>query len=155
MSDYTDIRDAILAHAAASALAVDPTWTNVEVGWPYLSGSKGVRLCYGGEDEAPRFTHQRALNGDEFVGDHLTLVAWWAVSNLAIGLGKAIDTEMHAFKHELRSRVTADPDLGGDAVGVVMDYVEPDTVVVSGTRFALLGADFLVGPIEYPYTPSP
>jgi hypothetical protein len=149
---YLDQRDAVLVHAEAAALAANPQFTNVAVGWPYLSGSKGCRVFYGGEGEAPQMPNgmQKSFEAD-LIGEHVALVAWWAVSNLADGLAKAIDTEMFTFKHELRGRITADHTLGGDSTSIEIDYIEPDTVVVGNTRYALIGADIAVGITEYPY----
>jgi hypothetical protein len=147
---YLAQRDAILVHAKAAALATDPKFTNVAVGWPALNGSKGCRLIYGGEGEAPQMPAQKSFAGD-LIGEHVALLAWWQVSNLADGLAEAIDGQMFTFKHELRTRLTADHTLSGQASAIDMDYVEPDTVVVGGIRYALIGADILVGHTEYPY----
>lgn len=147
---YTAQRDRLLTHAQASAIAVDPKWTDVAIGMPALSGSKGVRLFYGGEGEAPKMPNQSTLVAD-LIGEHVSLVAWWSLAGLNTSALKAIDDEVYAFKHDFRTRVTADQTLSGDAVAVSMDYAEPDVVVVAGVRFALLGADILVGLTEYPY----
>jgi hypothetical protein len=147
---YLAQRDAILVHAKAAALATDPKFTNVAVGWPVLNGSKGCRVYYGGEGEAPQMRGQKSLEAD-LIGEHVALVAWWAVSNLNDGLAEAIDVQMFTFKHELRTRLTADHTLSGQSTAIEMDYVEPDTVVVGGTRYALIGADIAVGLTEYPY----
>lgn len=147
---YIAQRDAVLVHAQAAALATDPKFTNVAIGWPVLSGSKGCRVYYGGEGEAPQMPSQKSFTAD-LIGEHVALIAWWAVSNLADGLAKAIDTEMFTFKHELRTRLTADHTLSGQSTAIEMDFVEPDTVVVGGTRYALIGADIVVGHTEYAY----
>jgi hypothetical protein len=146
---YAEQRSAVLAHAQAAALAVDSKWTNVATGWPTFNTSKGCRVFYGGETEAPRMPHQSTIRGDQLVGEKVTVVAWWAVPGLNDGATTAIDDEMFAFKHELRTRLTADPDLGGKSVSTVMDYVEPDAEIMGGTRYAFVRADVIVGHTEY------
>jgi hypothetical protein len=146
---YTAQRDALLVHAKAAALATSPTWTNVAVGMPALKDSRGCRLFYGGEGEAPQMPFQGAIDGSVLIGERVALIAWWALSNLSSGALAAVDDEMFKFKHELRTRVIDDQTLGGKAIGIVMDYAEPDVVTVGGTRFALMGAEFVVSYTEY------
>lgn len=147
---YTAQRDRILVHAKAAALAANSKWTDVAIAMPNLSGSKGVRVFYGGEGDAPRMPGKGSLRG-EFIGEHVSLVAWWSVSGLTEDGLKLVDDEMYAFKHQLRTRVQADQTLSAASVGVDMSYAEPDVVVVGGTRYALLGVDFTVAYTEYLY----
>lgn len=147
---YTEQRDRVLVHAKAAALAVDPKFTNVAIGWGAPAGSKGVRVFYGGETEPPRMPGTGSLRG-EFVGEFVALMAWWSVPALNDSLAEAIDEQVYAFKHELRTRLQADQTLGGASIGVSMEYAEPDTVTISGTRYALLGARVAVAYTEYTY----
>jgi hypothetical protein len=149
---YIDQRDAILVHAKAAALAANPTWTNVEIGFPSTLNDKGARVFYGGEIEPVRMGGARVLNG-ELVSEHVALVAWWAVSNLGIGQAKAIEDEMFTFKHEIRTRVLGDSQLGGKSTDLAMSYAEPDTITVGTARYVLLGFEFTTDYTEYAIAP--
>lgn len=147
---YSDQRARVLVHAKAAALATHPKFTNVAVGAPVPRGAKGVRLCYGGEAEPPLMEGEKTLSG-ELVGEVVGVVAWWAVSNLSDAAMEAVEDEMFTFKHELRTRLTADQTLNATAQAVQISPFERVFAVVGGTRFEMLGTDVAVGYSEYPY----
>lgn len=151
MTSYTDRRAVIVTHATAAAAAVDPTWSDVAPGFANLNG-KCVRVYWGGETVPVKMGAEdgNVLNG-RMVGDRVVIVAAWPLSNLSTEQAAAIDAEMWAWKHELRTRLQGDATLGGTCTDSDLEYVEPDVVVnASGTRFATVEAEFLLSYTEYP-----
>jgi hypothetical protein len=149
---YIAQRDAILAHAKAAATAVSAMWTDVAIGAPLPRGDRCVRLFYTGEAAPERMGGPRVLNG-ELVAETVGLVAFWAMSALTDSTTKAIDSEMVAFKHELRTRVLGDSQLGGASTDLVMGYCEPDYLLIGGARWAVLEVSFTLDYTEYPLAP--
>jgi hypothetical protein len=149
---YTSQRDAILVHAAAAAAAVDAQWKDVAIGAPIPRGNRCVRIFYGGEAAPQRMGGNRVLNG-ELVAETVALVAFWSMSTLDESAVKAIDTEMYSFKHELRTRILGDSQLGGASTDLEMSYAEPDFQIIGGGRWAILAAEFLCDYTEYPLAP--
>lgn len=148
MSAYTDQRDAILAHAVAAAAAVSAEFTDVQVGAPIPKGSRCVRVFYAGESEPQRIGN-RVLNG-ELIAETIGLIAFWAMPTMDETPTKALDTEMVAFKHELRTRILADSQLGGKSTDLEMGYAQPDFIQIGGTRWYVLEVEFTLDYIEYP-----
>jgi hypothetical protein len=146
---YKEQRDAILAHAVTAAAAVDAQWKDVAVGAPIPRGNRCVRLFWTGEAEPQRMGGNRVLNG-ELVAPTCGLVAFWAMSTMDEAAVKAIDDEMAAFVHNLRTAVLADSQLGGQSTDLEMGYAEPDYVVIGGARYATVEVPFTLDYIEYP-----
>jgi hypothetical protein len=152
MSAYTDQRDAILAHAAAAAVAVNAQWKDVAVGAPVPRGNRCVRIFYAGESAPTHMGGHRDLTG-ELVAETIALVAFWGLGVLDETGVAAIDTEMVAFKHELRTRILGDSQLGGKSTDLEMSYAEPDFLVIGGGRWAVLSCEFVLDYIEYTLAP--
>lgn len=150
MSTYTDQRDAILTHAVAAAAAVSTDFTDVQIGAPIPKGNRCVRLFYAGEASPEHFDgNRRVLNG-ELVAETIGLVAFWAMTTMDEGATKALDDEMVAFKHQLRTRVQGDSQLGGKSTDLAMHYATPDYLVIGGGRWAVLEVEFTTDFTEYP-----
>jgi hypothetical protein len=145
---YTDQRDAILVHAKAAALTANPKFTNVVVGAPIPNG-KCVRIFWAGEAEPVRMGTPRVLNA-EMVAPTIGLVAFWPLTTLTPTAIEAIDDEMSAFIHALRTAVLADSQLGGQATDLEMGYAEPSFVVIEGSRYATVEVPFTLDFLEYP-----
>jgi hypothetical protein len=152
VAPYIAQRDAILVHAAAAAAAVNAQWKDVAIGAPIPRGNRCVRLFYTGEAEPQRMGASRVLNG-ELVAETCALVAFWAMSTLDETSVKSIDDEMVGFKHELRARILADSQLGGQSTDLEMGYAEPDFLVIGGGRWAVLEVAFTLDYTEYPLAP--
>ena len=152
MSAYTDQRAAILSHAAAAAAAVNAEWKDVAVGAPIPRGNRCVRIFYGGEAAPQHMGARRDLSG-ELIAETVDLVAFWTMGTLDEAAAAAIDTEMVAFKHELRTRVLGDSQLGGKSTDLEMSYAEPDYQIIGGARWAILAVEFICDYIEYPLAP--
>jgi hypothetical protein len=152
MSTYTDQRDAILIHAVGAATAVASDWTDVQIGAPIPRGNRCVRVFYMGESTPPHFGEGRVLNGS-MIAEQVGLVAFWAMSTLDEDAVRALDDEMVAFKHQLRTRVLGDSQLGGKATDLYMGYAEPDWVQIGGARYAVIEITFTLEYTEYPLAP--
>ena len=64
-----------------------------------------------------------------------------------------IDTDLYTLKHELRTRILGDAQLGGAQTDTELDYVEPDLVTYNNTRY-LMGLWRVVSDItEYTLAP--
>jgi hypothetical protein len=149
---YIAQRDQILVHALAAAAAVNAQWLDVAIGAPIPRGNRCVRIFYGGEAEPQRMGASRVLNG-ELVAETCALIAFWSMSTMDETAVKAIDTEMVGFKHELRTRILGDSQLGGASTDLEMGYAEPDFLVIGGGRWAVLEVTFTLDYTEYPLAP--
>lgn len=148
---YIAQRDAILVHAKAAALATNAAWTDVAIAFPLPAG-KCVRIFYGGERAPARMGGSRDLKG-EMVSEAIVLTAFWPLSSMSSNAAKLMDDEMVTFKHELRTRVLGDSQLGGAGTDLEMGYVSPDIVVIGNTRYAVLECQFVSDYTEYPLSP--
>ena len=148
---YTAQRDAILVHAKAAALAANSAWTDVVIGFPLPAG-KCVRVYYGGEAAPVRMGGDRVLNG-ELVSERIIVAAFWPLSNLSTDGVKLMDDEMYTFKHELRTRLLGDSQLGGAGTDLLMGYATPDIVVIGNARYAVLETQIVSDYTEYSLAP--
>ena len=149
---YQNQRDAILAHAKTAALGTHAAFTDVQIGAAWPSGSKCVRLYWGGEAEPEHMGASRVLNG-RLIAPTVELVGFWAMSTLTPAAVKAIDDEMTTFIHKLRTAVLGDSQLGGQSSDLEMGLAEPSDMVVNGTRWATVSVLFTLDYIEYPLAP--
>lgn len=145
---YKEQRDGILVHAKAAAAAVDAEWKDVSIGAPFPRG-RSVRIFYGGEREPVRMGASRVLNG-ELVSEVIVLEAYWPTSGMGENELKALDDQMYDFKHELRTRVLGDSQLGGVSTDLEMGYVDPGWSQIGGTTYIGLRAEFTTDFTEYP-----
>lgn len=146
---YTGQRDAVLAHAVAVAAAIDPAFTDVEIGPPVPAGNRCVRLFWAGEAEPEHMGAERTLTS-RMVSPALALVAFWTMRTTAPGTYRAIDDEMAAFVHGLRTAILADSQLGGQSTDLEMDLADPAFVVIGNVRYASLSVGFTFDYLEYP-----
>lgn len=147
---YVAWRDAIVAHGKAAALAVDTKWTDVGVGVRNPDG-RCARVYYGGEVVPPMMSLEgspKVLNG-EMVGERILVVAFWPLAGLGTSEYAVVDTEIYAWKDELRTRLQGDNDLGGTCSGLDLQYAEPDIAMFNNARFALLLSEVHVAYTEY------
>lgn len=145
---YIAQRDAILVHAAAAAAAIDTQWKDVAIGAPYPSGNRCVRIFYAGEAE-PENIPPQVLNA-RLIAEQVALVAYWSISEMTPTAIKAVDDEIVAFKHELRTRILGDSQLGGASTDLEMGFIEPDYVQIGGARWVTLECTFTLDFTEYP-----
>lgn len=147
---YPAWRDAIVVHAKAAALAVDPKWSDVAVGLR-SPDRRCVRIYYGGEVAPPGFSidgDSRVLNG-QMVGERVYITAFWPLASIGTSEYAVVDDEMHAWKDELRTRLQGDSTLGAACAGLDVEYAQPDVDIFGNARYALLVSEVLVSYTEY------
>ena len=149
---YADQIAAIKAHAVAAGAAMSPPILDVDIGPPLKIGTRGVRMYYGGETEPAHMGAGATLNS-RLIGERIVLVAWWVVSNLSLQEVAAVETEMYAFKHELRTRILGDSQLGGMSTDLDMLPVESDYSVEGNARYRFLSTEFVTDYFEYSIAP--
>ena len=149
---YASAIDAIVTHATAAGAAVTPTILDVSIGGPLPTSTRCVRVFYGGETEPVHMGGGTTLNS-RMIGERIVLVLWIAVSNLSQQEIAAVETELYTFKHELRTRVLGDSQLGGMATDLEMAPCEPDYLTVANTRYRTLETEFTTDYAEYSISP--
>lgn len=143
---------AIETHAIAAGAALTPTLDDVAIGLPVPRG-RCVRIHWDGEQQPARMGASRDLKG-ELIAERIRVVCYWPLSTNSEDQGKQIVREMYEFKHELRTRVLGDSQLGGMSTDLEMEYVNPDFVLwADGTVWAQAETAFVTDYTEYPLAP--
>lgn len=148
---YADALSALTTHATAAAAALDDPILDVAVGAPVPEG-RCVRLYYDGETQPARMPGQRTLNA-EMVAERISLILFIPVTEMSLSQMQAVEAELYDFKHELRTRVLGDSQLGGQSTDLEMEYAEPDFVVIGNIRYRILGVSFVTDFAEYSIAP--
>jgi len=149
---YADQIAAIKTHAVAAGAALTRPILDVEIGPPYPGTGRCVRISYGGETEPVRMGGPRVLDA-ELIAERIVLTLWIPVTNLSLQEIAAVETELYAFKHELRTRVLGDSQLGGKSTDLEMAYCEVDYGVIGNARYRVLETEFLTDYQEYTIAP--
>lgn len=144
---YADLKAAVLAHCVAAGAGLTPPLEDVKAAFPLPTG-RCIRVYYGGETEPPRMTGTTVLNA-ELVGKVTYIAAFWPVTTLSTELAASIDTDMEALSHSIRGRINGDTNLGGYASTAVLEYGEPDIIIVANARYATLTWRLVTGVVEY------
>ena len=145
---YASAIAAIVTHATAAGAAVTPTILDVAIGGPLPTSTRCVRVFYGGEAEPAKMGAGSTLNS-RMIGERIVLVLWIAVSNISQQEIAAVETELYTFKHELRTRVLGDSQLGGMSTDLEMSLCEVDYLTYANTRYRTLETEFTTDFAEY------
>lgn len=148
---FADQLAAIKTHAVAAGATLSPALTDVAIAHPVPRG-RCVRIFWAGEVEPVRMGAQRSLNA-ELIAERIMLVAFWPISDSSETGAEAIETDIYALKHEIRTRVLGDSQLGGMSTDLAMSYAETDFVVISGTAYRTLECEFVTDFFEYSIAP--
>lgn len=146
---YADQLAAIKTHATAAGAACTPAILDVAVGAAIPNTTRSVRLFYGGEAEPERMGAGLTFNS-RMIGERIVVVLYIAVSNLSEQEIEAVETELYAFKHELRTRILGDSQLGGQSTDLTMSLFEPEYEVTGNTRYRMLMTEIIPEYVEYP-----
>ena len=152
MLSYPSAIAAIKTHAVAAGAAVDPAITDIDIGPPMPVSHRCVRIFYVGETEPAKMPGGHTLNS-RMIGERIGLVLWIAVSNLSIPQLVAAETTLYDFKHELRTRILGDSQLGGMATDLEMAPFEVDYGPVGNTNYRTLETEFVTDFAEYTIAP--
>jgi hypothetical protein len=148
---YADTKAAIIVHALAAGAALSDPILDVAAGFPVPRG-RCVRVYWAGETEPVRMGGQRVLNA-ELIAERTRIVLFLPITLNDETLAAVIDAQLHAFKHDLRTRVLGDSQLGGQSTDLEFEYAEPDLVVFNNARFAVLVMDIVSDFTEYAIAP--
>lgn len=149
---YADQLAAVKTHAVAAGAAVTPPILDVAVGPSLPLTSRCARIFYGGETDPERMG-ARLTQNSQMIAERIVVTLFIAVSNLSLQEIEAVETELYAFKHELRTRILGNSQLGGQSVDLAMTPVEPDYVVVGNTRYRTLETEIRTETTEYTIAP--
>lgn len=149
--DLPDVLDAIQVHCLAAGNALASPIKDVAVGWPVPRG-RCIRIFWGGEVAPERMGGDRVLNG-ELVSERAIIRAFWPLSDYGETKARTLIGEMWDLKHEIRTRLLGDSQLGGLSTDFVMGYAEADDVAIGGGVFATLDIECTTDFTEYTISP--
>lgn len=135
-------------HLAAAAAAVDATFTDVGRGLPFLRGRQ-LRYYWGGEVPPPRFSGAEVLNG-QMVGERFLIVGFWPVPDGSETAAADQDAEIISLAGEIRTRLNADNELGGNVDNLILAYADPNLLVVAGGLHVVVTWTLDLAYVEYP-----
>lgn len=142
------VMDDINAHAIASAAAVDPLFVDVAVGYRVGKG-RCVRTYYAGEvDPPPRLGAEHVLDAD-LVGERVVVSALFPIADISKEKGREQLGQAWTFKHELRTRVLGDAQLGGDAVDLLLLPTTVEEVLISKQSYLECRTEIQLSYTEY------
>jgi hypothetical protein len=148
---YSDQLAAIKTHAIAAGATITPKILDVSIGASPPS-TRCVRIFYGGEAEPERMGGGLTLTS-RLIGERIVVAVYINLSNLSEQEVEAVETELYDFKHELRTRILGDAQLGGNSTDLVMTLVEPDHIVYGNTRYRTLETEIIPEFVEYSISP--
>jgi len=138
----------IEAHLTAAGAALVVPITDVARGLPFAIGRQ-IRVYWSGECEPPHMGGADVLNGQE-VGQRFAIQALWPIPVLTKTPKIGIDTEMQLLATEVRTRINADKQLGGNVTDLDLGYAEPDVVPIVGVNHISLTWQLDLAYVEYP-----
>jgi hypothetical protein len=134
---YVDTKAAIVVHCLAAGLTLTDPILDVQAALPIPKG-RCIRVYYGGETEPARIGlgggHVYTLNS-EVVGEVTFIAAFLPISLNDEELTSVVDADLYTLKHEIRTRLLGDSQLGGASTDLELDYVTPDVVTIGNTRY--------------------
>lgn len=148
---YADQVAAIKTHATAAGAAVTPPLLDVAVG-AIPPTTRCIRIFYGGEVAPERMSEGLTLNS-QMIAERIVVAAYIAVSTLSAQELEAVETELYTLKHELRTRILGDSQLGGQSTDLVMTLAAPDYIEHGNTRYRTLEVEIIPEYVEYLIAP--
>ena len=149
---YATTKAALVTHAAAAGAALSDPILDVRAALPVPKG-RCIRVYYGGETLPAKMDGKRYTLNSEMVAEVTLIAAFFPVVLNDEAVTAQIDTDLYTLKHELRTRILGDAQLGGASTDTELDYVEPDLVTYNNVRY-LMGLWRVVSDItEYPLAP--
>lgn len=146
---FSDILNAIETHAQTAGNGLSNPIKDVKIGYPKASGSRCVRIFWGGETAPERMGDApRVLNG-ELVADVIVVVAFWTLSNLSEDMAEVVELEARAFMAAFRTAVLGDSQLGGASTDLAMHYGETEFPVLAGAQYRTLTIEIVTDFSEY------
>ena len=148
---YASVLAALKAHAVAAGGALDVPILDVAVAHPAPKG-RCIRIFYVGETEPEHMGGNRTLNS-QIIGERIGIIAWFPVSDLSETATEAIEAELYDLKHELRTRILGDSQLGGMSTDLELLQFDTDFVLAGNVRYRTLEAEVVTDYAEYTIAP--
>jgi hypothetical protein len=149
---YSDQLAAIVVHAQAAGNALTIPLTDVIAAYPAVPG-RCIRIFYGGEAVPTRMGQDsRVLNG-QLVAEQIVIMAFWPLRDLRETEAAVLEAEVYNLKHELRTRILGDSQLGGKSTDLDVGYAEPGFAELGGAPYRTLEMIVTTDYIEYPLAP--
>lgn len=146
------LMDAVQVHAAAAAVtAGGATFSDVAVGFPAAKG-RCVRIFYGGEREVEHFDGDRVLDA-KLVGQAVIVRGYWPLAETATKAQRVTEGEMGTFVKSLRTRISADSQLGGLCTDLDLSLARAETIVLAGIKYSITDTEIVVEFDEFPLSP--
>lgn len=145
---YASALAQIVTHAAAAGAALSNPVLDVAAGAPLPTDDRCVRVFYAGESEPAHMGAGTTLNS-RLISERIELYLWIRLSGLTVQEIASVESELYTFKHELRTRVLGDSQLGGMSTDLEMDLCVTDWVTVGTSRYRLLTTAFTTDFAEY------
>jgi hypothetical protein len=120
---------AIGTHVTAAGTAVSPTIRDVAQGAPSAVNAPMLRYWYQGDVPAPHFPGGQTMT-TIMVGERVNVAAYWPASDRAVLAG--LDSWVRAVKHELKTRLIGDSQLGGQCDDLEVGDAEVEYLEVTG-----------------------
>lgn len=127
--DLSAVLTAVANHATAAGAAVTPPIRDVRIGGLVPTSQRCIRVAYGGEAPQSRLGATESL-GSAIVAERVVVTAWIAAPAGGDANWQAIELELRALKHELRTRLLGDATLGGLITDLEIAAVETEWVTI-------------------------
>jgi len=148
---FADQLAAVLTHARAAGAALSIPITDVVVAYPVVPG-RCIRIFYDGETAPARMGGDSTLTS-RLVAEQIVIMAFWPLGTTSETEANVIETEVYNLKHELRTRILGDSQLGGMSTDVELGYAVPDFAELAGQPYRTLEMVLLTDYFEYTISP--
>lgn len=146
---FTDQITTIETHAKAAGAALTNPMKDVLIGFPLPGMGRCGRIWWGGES-GPETMGARYVLDAEMVADIILVSFFWPLSGFTETHARVTVLEMRALKHDLRTRINADSQLGGSQTDLRLHDFLVEWPVIGGTQYAALTAEIVNDLTEYP-----
>jgi hypothetical protein len=116
-------------HVRAAGTAVTPKILDVAQGSPVSVNAAMLRYWYSGDSPAPHYPGGQTLT-QIMVGERVNVAAYFPASDRSVLAG--LDTWVFAIKHELKTRLIGDSQLGGQCDDLEVGDAEVEYLDVGG-----------------------
>jgi hypothetical protein len=143
---FSDLIDQINTHANASgqALAIP---TQATVALPVPRG-RCIRTFWIGES-GPETMGERFVLDAEMVADRIGVVLFIPLGDFNETVARATVLDMRLFKHEFRTRMNGDAQLGGNNTDLRVFDAEIEYPVIGGAQYVTVGFEIVTDFTEY------
>ena len=150
--DFDGTVNAVLAHCVAAGAALTNPIVDVAYAHPLPRG-RCIRIFYGGEAEPAHMgSDARVLNG-QMVAELIRIVAFWPLSSSGETMAATVEAEVRALKHQIRTRILGDSQLGGLSTDLALSNAITDFGANGGIVYRTLEYEITTDYDEYAIAP--